>query len=92
MKVIDFAEHKINKNDLTCVQLLILEHEVNIDLYSELRFACQDLINIIDDDQIFSEVEWNFMQYWYKERGFTENDWYYVEACGYEREQFEEEF
>ena len=89
MKVIDFAEQKVNKDELDAIQITILENRVNIDLYPNLRTACQDLINVITDDQIFSEVEWNFMHYWYKEKGFTEDDWTYVEACGYEPDQFE---
>lgn len=88
MIVKDFIEETslegLGENDLRNINRI-----VNIDLFDTLRFACGDLINVIEDDAAFNDAEWNFMHYWYKEKGFTEEDWKYVEACGYEYDQFE---
>lgn len=87
MKVKDFTESR-NLNNLCENDTENLERNVNIDLFYDLRNACSDYINIIIDDNVFSSAEWNFMHYWYSQKGFTEEDWQYVEACGYERDQF----
>jgi len=67
----------------------LLNRKVNLDLYCDLKQACQDLINVIADDTIFCDAEWNLMHLWYKQHGFSEDDWEYIEACGYCEEQFD---
>lgn len=56
-----------------------------------LSAACAEWINPINDDKIFCDVEWNFIQFWFQERGFTENDYRFIETLGYERDQFRKE-
>ncbi len=87
MKVIDFIETH-NTWNLDEHDNKALERNVNIDLFDSLQNACRDLINIIEDDAAFCDAEWNFMHYWFDKKGFTENDYRYAEACGYERDQF----
>lgn len=87
--VIDFAEHRVTKNDVSDADWEQLQHTVNFDYYDSLQQMAQDLVNVIEDDTIWSEIEWNIFHAWYDEKGFTEDDWDYVEACGYERDQFD---
>lgn len=87
-KVIDFAEHKVTKDDVSDADWEQLQRTVNFDYYDSLQQMAQDLVNVIEDDQVWSEVEWNILHAWYDEKGFTDDDWDYVEACGYERDQF----
>lgn len=92
MKVKEFAEipeWKLNKLYLEDHDLELIEKEVDIDSYDSLQSACKELVYAIEDDELFCGIEWNFMQNWLKEKGFTEDDWSYVEACGYEYDQFE---
>lgn len=63
--------------------------EINIDLYSTLQNCARDTVNLIDDDEEFCEAEYELFKEWYEEKGYTDDDWLYVEACGYERDQFE---
>ena len=87
----DFAEKDIERYRLNGYDTKHLKRIVNIDLYADLKQACSDLVNEIIDDELFTDVEWNFMHYWYDERGFTEDEWRYVRACGYEPYQFKRE-
>lgn len=87
-KVIDFTEHTVTKDDVSDADWDQLQHTVNFDYYDSLQQMAQDLVNVIEDDQVWSEVEWNIFHAWYDEKGFTDDDWDYVEACGYERDQF----
>jgi len=87
-KVIDFAEHKVTKDDVSDADWDQLQHTVNFDYYDSLQQMAQDLVNVIEDDQVWSEVEWNIFHAWYDEKGFTDDDWDYVESCGYDRDQF----
>ena len=87
-KVIDFAEHRVAKDDVSDADWEQLQHTVNFDYYDSLQQMAQDLVNVIEDDQVWSEVEWNIFHAWYDVKGFTDDDWDYVEDCGYERDQF----
>lgn len=89
MKVISFLEHNnytISEEDMIC-----LLKEIDLNKYTLLSTACCEWVKPIHDDQIFCDVEWNFCQYWFSHKGFTENDYRYIEAIGYERDQFRKE-
>ena len=91
MKVIEFLEHDkthyyISENDMA--RLL---KDIVLDKHWLLSAACAEWVNPIENDQIFCDVEWNFCQYWFDKKGFTENDYRYIESCGYERDQFRKE-
>lgn len=91
MRLIEFLEHNkthyvINMNDM-----IFLLKEVDLDKYTLLSTACAEWISPLENDHIFCDVEWNFMQYWFHKKGFTENDFKYIESCGYERDQFVKE-
>ena len=59
-------------------------------LYDALEDCARDTVRTIEDDEEFCIAEWDLFRDWYDERGFTEDDWEYVEACGYNRYYFEE--
>ena len=88
MKLLYFVEGKkiISEEDMIC-----LLKDVKLNKYNLLSTACSEWVKPIQNDEVFCEVEWNFMQYWFHNKGFTENDYRYIEACGYERDQFTEE-
>lgn len=67
---------------------LCLSRIVNLDLYETLQQANEDLAMPIEDDDLFCDVEWNLFHQYRDEKGFTDKDWKYVLACGYEYEQF----
>lgn len=90
MKLKDYAERRWF-DDLNDHYRWLLKREINIDLYPDLQTMARDTCNLIADDQLFCECEWNLFKEWYRIKGFTEDDWLYVEACGYERDQFETE-
>lgn len=90
MKLGDYAETKWF-DDLCDNDRELLAKEINLDLYFDLQNMARDTCNLLVDDQIFCKVEWNLFKKWYTDKGFTEDDWQYVEACGYERDQFENE-
>lgn len=87
-KLKDFAETSY-LNRLSDHDVQLLEREVNFNLYHNMEQMARDQCNLLEDDQVFSECEWNLFHLWYKQYGFTEDDWKYVEACGYEYDQFE---
>lgn len=91
MKVLDFLEHNPTVYNLSQSDITKILKEVNLEEYCLLSTACSCWINPIEDDRAFCDAEWNFMQYWFHNKGFTENDYRYVEACGYERDQFRKE-
>ena len=64
---------------------------INIDLYNSLRDCAADTVNRIEDDAEFCEAEFDLFREWYSEKGFTKEDESYVEACGYDLDQFYEE-
>lgn len=88
-KVIDFAEPDVTEFDVSRSDWRNLQTEVNFYRYNSLRQMAEDLINIIQDDEVFTTVEWNLFHKWFDEIGFTEDDWDYVLSCGYERDQFD---
>ena len=59
-------------------------------LYNSLEDCARNTVNTIEDDEEFCIEEWDLFRDWYDERGFTEDDWSYVESCGYDRICFEE--
>lgn len=63
---------------------------INIDLYNSLRDCAVDTVNRIEDDAEFCEAEFDLFREWYSEKGFTKEDEGYVEACGYDLDQFYE--
>ena len=72
MKVISFLEN--NNYSISEEDMILLLKEINLDKYVFLTTACNEWVNPIHDDRIFCDVEWNFMQYWFHNKGFTEND------------------
>lgn len=87
LKDFTFAEtsifHRLEDHDKR-----LLEREVNFNCYHDLQQMARDQCNLLVDDEIFSECEWNLFHAWYEQYGFTEDDWEYVKACGYEEDQF----
>lgn len=61
---------------------------INIYDYINLRLCAGDTVNTIEDDEEFCEAEFDLFRDWYREKGFTEEDEQYVEACGYDLDQF----
>ena len=88
IKVIDFVEGKVTENDVSENDWWALNQKVDVYLYDDLQNCCRDLVNIIDDDGIFCDVEWNLMHEYFGVKGFTKDDWEYVESCGYAMDQF----
>lgn len=84
MKVIDYMEGAVKETDVSEHDWWALQRDVDLDCYDNLRQACQDLVNIIEDDRVFSYVEWNIMREWYNTKGFSTEDEKYFIACGYE--------
>ena len=66
----------------------LLEREFNPDDYDSLQSCAEENIGCIPNDQQFCDAEWNFFHWWRDNKGFTTEDWEYIEACGYEDEQF----
>lgn len=89
MKVKDFLEKKINEYRLSDDDLISIDKKIDMGKHWLLSAACAEWINVISDDQAFCDAEWNFMQYWRDKKGLSENDLRYIEACGYDRDQFE---
>ena len=86
-KLKDFAETK-NFSRLSDHDRWLLEREVNFNLYHNMEQMARDQCNLLEDDQVFCECEWNLFHLWYGQYGFTEDDWEYVKACGYDECQF----
>ena len=86
-KLKDYAEGKWFDN-LSEHDQKLLEMNIDFDCYNGLRQMAGESCNRLEDDRTFCDCEWNLFKQWYMERGFTEDEWQYVEACGYERGQF----
>ena len=84
MRIIDYVETQHQDRD----DSPILEEEIDFDKYQDLRSCAEATIGRIHDDQQFCDAEWNMFHHWRDEKGFTEDDWKYIEACGYEKNQF----
>lgn len=84
----DFAESEFN-NYLSDNDLHILNQTVRFGDYDSLQQLAQDTCNLIEDDQIFSEVEYNLFRSWGRERGFTDDDIDYIISCGYDPSLFD---
>ncbi len=67
-----------------------LDMEINLDAYSSLRECCKDIINKLSEDTVFAEAEYNLMGIWKSYKNFTEDDYKYAAACGYEGNWFME--
>lgn len=84
----DYAESNVANLSVSENDYHQLMKQVNLDHYNSLQHACRDLVNVIEDDQLFSEIEYNLMHDWYSRFGFTDDDARYVKSCGYDVEQF----
>lgn len=65
---------------------------IDIDRYASLKECAADTVNRIQDDAEFCEAEFDLFREWYSEKRFTDEDWNYVLGCGYEVDQFQDEF
>ena len=86
-KLIDYIE-PVHLYNFACHAMSELNKTIDFDLYDSLQDMARDTCNLIEDDAMFCDAEWNLFQEWYDEKGFTDEDWKYVDACGYCEDQF----
>lgn len=88
----DYERDRKQKQKIKEYKQMLKEMEcmnVDINLYDSLRTCAGDTVNTIEDDAKFCEAEFDLFREWYREKGFTDDDWDYVLACGYDTDQFE---
>lgn len=88
----DYERDRKQKQKIKEYKQMLKEMEcmnVDINLYDSLRTCAGDTVNTIEDDAKFCETEFDLFREWYREKGFTDDDWDYVLACGYDTDQFE---
>ncbi len=89
MKVSELLEQSISHYRLSDSDKALLAKEIDMNKHWLMSAACSEWIRPIQNDKAFAEIEWNFIQYWQQNKGFSENDLRYLKACGYNEEQFQ---
>lgn len=57
---------------------------INLDSWDTLIKCARETVELIPDDSEFCAAEYELFNAWYREKGFTNTEKKYVEACGYD--------